>query len=256
MRAIATILVALSTAGCAPVGIELVPRQTSGSSLVTPRWVGTESSQSSVSASYDRLWLDRLVFEVEVVNQSDSTLVVDPAQFSLTLSSSTGDPPRERVLHIAPDSPARVKWRIDRESVVAPGLGDAVAGLAGIALATVVVATIMQGGEYPDLESTPVEPLPDPWAMRRAAASRMAERLGETLLHRTELAPRQQVRGELWFPARALRRVLGPRSVEVPDREWSITQSVDRRRDAPCAITLRAPDALGGQEIDYFVWSE
>ena len=263
MRALAMVILALSTVGCAPAGLlQLAPRETSHSSQANARWIASESSQSTVSASVERAWLDHLLFEVEVVNQSDSMLVVEPGQFSLTLSSSADLPDRRPPGPIAPASAERVRARLERESVVAPGLGEAAYQLAGLALATVVVAALVAGGEFPDLAPSDSEeqqaPAPDPHVSRRADAVRVLERLPQTLLGRTELAPGASVRGELWFPAHALRRSIQPEPAdEHAPTEWSITSgSRPRRRHVEYGLTLRAPAALGGQQIDYFAWRE
>jgi len=262
MRSLATVILALSTVGCAPAGLlQLAPRETSHSSQARAHWIATESSRSTVSASFERAWLDHLLFEVEVVNQSDSTLVVDPGLFSLVLTSSDDSPDRRPPNPVAPESSERVLARLERESVVAPGLSDAVLELAGLAFAMVVVATLVAGGEFPDLAPSASEeqeePAPDPHVARRAEAVQALERLPRRLLDRTELAPGTSVRGGLWFPVRALRRVIQPEPAgEDAASEWSITSSRPQRRNVQYGLTLRAPAALGGQQIDYFAWRE
>jgi hypothetical protein len=270
MRAIAMGVLALLATSCAPVGVfDLAPRETSASSRVGSHWVGTESSQATVSASFERTWLDHLLFEVEVINQSDSMLVVDPAQFSLTLSGPTDavspKPPRR----IAPESPAQVLARLERESSVGPGLSDAALGLTAVVFAAVIVAAVVAGnanltfsGTATDSEpenelespTSVFEPDRDRWGLRRSDAGRALDESPVTLLQATELPPGRSVRGEIWFSARELRRVLGPRTFNKLAGDMRITAGP--RRAADCALTLQAPAVLGGQEIDYFAWSE
>ena len=68
------------------------------------------------------------------------------------------------------------------------------------------------------------------------------------LLQQVELAPGQSVRGEVWFQAKPLKRLLGT----DPSPGNGIT-ATPPRAPSDYALTLRTPDALGGQEIQYSV---
>lgn len=78
MRAVVIGILALFCGGCAAPAFDLVSRDPGSPWLVGERWVRTESSRATVSASFDAYWLDHLIFDVEVVNQSDAPLIVDP----------------------------------------------------------------------------------------------------------------------------------------------------------------------------------
>ena len=239
MRALARVILALSTVGCAPAGLlQLAPRETSHSSRANARWIASESSQSTVSASVERAWLDHLLFEVEVVNQSDSALVVEPEQFSLTLSSSAELHDRRPPGPIAPASVERVRARLRWEYLVAPGILEEVPVFASTGcFVTVVGVALVERNWNPTDGASP----PDPRLARQAEAGLAIESLPQSLLGRTELAPGGSVRGRLWFPAKTLRRVIHP-------------ESPDQRRHIEYGLTLQAPAALGGQQIDYFAW--
>jgi hypothetical protein len=71
---------------------------------------------------------------------------------------------------------------------------------------------------------------------------RARERSIQHLLRHLALAPGESVRGELWLPARPVGRAMGS---EPSGRVSSFHD-----------ITLRTPDALGGQEIEYSVVPE
>jgi hypothetical protein len=115
MRAVVIGILALLVGGCAAPAFDLVSRDPESPWLTGNRWVRTESSRATVSTSFDHTLADHLVFEVEVVNQSDSTLVVDPERFSYTLSSSGPDLPARLRRSVAAVAPATVVARLDRE---------------------------------------------------------------------------------------------------------------------------------------------
>src|SRR5262249_10516066 len=148
------------------------------------RWVGMESNRATVSASYDRAWLDHLIFDVEVTNQSDSLLVVDPQQFSLTLSNPAGDLPRRLRQRFTPESPARVRARLGREAAVGLGITDAAMGMAGLVLGTAILIAVVEGGV--DLSTDPTAdcstptPFVDPLAVRREQARHARDSLPRT----------------------------------------------------------------------------
>jgi hypothetical protein len=261
MRVVAIGILALVAAGCAPAGqFDLVPRDPDAPWQAGGRWVGIESSRATVSASYDRAWLGHLIFDAEVVNQTDSTFVVDPEQFSLALASSAGNLPKGLRRRIPAESPDRVDARVARESAAGTGLSDAVMGFAGLVLGTAVLVALAAGdadlttSESADITSSQ-GPAVDPRAARRAEANHERDLLPEVLLHRTELAPGQSVRGELWFDARGLLRVMGTEQSDEPRSEWSIT-STPPRTPARYALRLRAPAVTGAPEIEYFVCAE
>lgn len=263
MRVVAVGILALlhlSATSCAPGRLfDLAPLDSGDGSPVDALWVETESSQSTVAASYERAWLDHLIFHVSVVNHSDTTLVIDPEKFTLALSSPDGPLTRKLMQPLQAESHERVSARLTREINIGTGLTGATRSLVGVVFTAVAVAAVgadvITGGPLPSFayaeEDEPV--MVDAWAIRRGEAARAQERLGRTLLARIELAPGQWVAGEIWFSARPLQKLLGPR----PDIETELTMTSGRtQREVECALTLRAPPAIGGQLIDYYVWSE
>jgi hypothetical protein len=256
MRLIAVGL-ALLVSGCGTTGsYDLVPRENSGNGRVGT-WTGAEATQSTVSAAYQRTWLDHLILEVEVVNHSDSSIVVDPAQFKLTLSSPADQELAPKLRRpIVPASERRVSARLAREAAVGTGITHAAAGLAGLVLLTAVTVAVVSGDEElssspGSYDTSPDDDVEDRFALRRIEASLIRERLPQTLLQRVELAPGGSVRGELWFPAKPLWQAMGPPPSGF-ESEHRIT-STPGRRDVECALTLAAPATLGGQRIDYFL---
>src|SRR5262252_8636122 len=65
MRTVAIGILALMCGGCAAPAFDLVSHDPESPWLPGQRWVRTESSRATVSASFDRYWLDHLVFDVE-----------------------------------------------------------------------------------------------------------------------------------------------------------------------------------------------
>src|SRR5262245_52571328 len=116
MRAVLIGALALLCGGCAAPAYDLVSRDPESPWLVGERWVRTESSRATVNTSYSRTYDDHLIFDVEVVNQADTPLVVDPAQFSYTIVSSANDLPRPLRRRFAAEDPHRVQTRLDHES--------------------------------------------------------------------------------------------------------------------------------------------
>lgn len=264
MRAVLIGILALTCGGCAAPAFDLVSRDPEAPWLVGQRWVRTESSRATVNASFDRFWLDRLVFEVEVVNQTDAPLVVDPKQFSFTLARSGGDLPRALEKRFAAEDPDKVRTRLEQAT---PEGGYGV--LMFVGAVAVVTLAVLAGGFDPmppaeaevrspdasdggDAAPASCDPDPGPPADGRASATgfdRERERSLRELLERTELAPGQSLRGEVWFAAKPLRQLV---SGESSGEGHGIT-ATPARAPSDHALTLRTPDALGGQEILFSV---
>jgi len=256
MRVVAIGILALLAAGCAPAQFDLVPRDPDAPWQAGGRQVGIESQQATVTASYDRAWLGRLIFDVEVVNRAESTLVVDPQQFSLALVSSDDHLPPVLGRRTPAESEEKIRARLTREATVRTGITDAAMGLAGLVVGTVVLAAVVEGGAELSTEdgasSPAVEPVGDPLERRRAEAKHERDHLPWILLHRTRLGPGESVRGELWFDARPLFRALGREPSDEPRSDWGIT-ATPTHAPVQFALGLRAPAAAGAQEFEYFV---
>jgi hypothetical protein len=266
MRAALIGILALLCGGCAAPAFDLVSRDPESPWLAGQHWVRTESSRATVNASYDRTWLDHLIFEVEVVNQSDAPLVVDPSQFTFTLASSAGKLPRPLSQHFAAEDPHRVRTQLERATPDGGGFG-ALMFAGAIAVVTLAVlagdldpippaeavgqnagfsnesTTSQASAAEPDLQQAPDD---------RATATtfeRDRQRSLRELLQRTVLAPGQSLCGEVWLPAKPLRRMLG---AESSGHGHGIT-ATPAPAPSDYALTLRTPDALGGQEVEYSV---
>lgn len=254
MRLARILFVSVIAAGCAPArSLDLVPCDLVVASSASGRWMAMESSRTTLSVAYSRTWLDHLIFDVEVVNQGDSTLVVDPAQFSLGALSSSGRLPQDMRRRFPAESPEAVRARLVREAAVGRGFGDALLGFTGIVLGTAVAVAIARGDAELYTEpaagsGTPVDPL----AVRRNDARRALEDLPQTLLLPTRVAPGRMVRGEVWFEARPLFRMLALDDDDDPGSEWSIT-ATPRHAATEYAIELRAPEAAGAQEVEFIL---
>jgi hypothetical protein len=258
MRVAAMAILALLCGGCAAgPAFDLVARDPESPWLAGQRWVRTESSRATVNASYDRTFLNHLVFEVEVVNQTDAPLVVDPKQFTFTLASSSNNTPRGLRRRFSAEDPARVRARLDREVSGEQSLGGAVLGLAGAVAVVALAVTVAELDPAPSDGQVYMDASDDRYqqavAAERAQTEEHRRSCGHALrdlLARTELAPGQSVRGELWLPAWPLRRMVDADT--QPDHGSSIT-ATPARAASDHALTLRTPDGLGGQEIDYSI---
>jgi len=119
MRAVTIGILALLCGGCAAGQFDLVPRDPEAPWVAGPRQVRVESSTATVKTAYDGIWLDHLAFMVEVVNQTDSVLVVDPQRFALTLATSAPEEPYE----LAAADPTSIRAVRYREEWICPFIG-------------------------------------------------------------------------------------------------------------------------------------
>src|SRR5437762_8998561 len=89
MRWLAGLLVLVLAAGCAPDSIfQLTSRDPDARWSQGLQLVRKESDGVSVVASFERSLGAYLVFDVTIVNRSDSTFLIEPEQFTYTLASS------------------------------------------------------------------------------------------------------------------------------------------------------------------------
>ena len=262
MRAVVIVIVALLAGGCAASrNLDLVSRDPQSPWEEGHRWVRTESSVATVTMSFDRIWDDYLDFQAEVVNHSDSTLRVDPEQFSFTLASSGDELPaklKQSFPATAPDAAlARLDRQIKSQARVGP-LTEMVAGL--VVLAAMAVEAVEFGDMSLSVDKTDgsscIQPQPtttesaafEPEAQPRVT-QKIRDRNAKALLRATDLAPGATVRGEIWMPAWPVRKAAGP---EEPTDDQSITAP---KKHVPAFhdLTVRVPAAVGGQEFEYSI---
>jgi hypothetical protein len=243
-------IVALMCGGCAGPSFDLVSRDPESPWLVGDQRVRTESSLASVNTAFNGVWLDHLIFEVEVVNQSDSTLVVDPEGFTYTLSSS-GKLPKGLKRTVAAAGPDAVVARLDKaiwRQEDASFIVTALVGLtiiAAVALGTVEFGTVVESVQGAELATVDNHPDPTPAMQLRRARESYVTRL----LRRVELSPGESVRGEVWLPAGPVVKAMGP----IPSQSDVSITATPPRKQADHGLTLRTPAELGGQEIDFSV---
>lgn len=251
MRTVTIGALALLAGGCASMPMyDLVPRGVEPPWLQGQHWVQSESEHATLMAAFDRTWADWLVFDVEVVNRSDSTLRIDPGEFSFTLSSSRGDlraAIREPVHAVDPGSLMGTvdRWipRVARD----PAAVEMVEPFRG---SPALAESAQDRDDPPALETTPPEEQgPLNYEQRMAELWMLRDRWASTVLVLTYLPPGHAVSGTVWLPAWPLRQALGPTRYE---NTLSITAQPSRLA-GDHALTLWAPPALGAQRIDYDV---
>jgi hypothetical protein len=261
MRAVLIGILALLVGGCAAPAFDLVSRDPESPWLAGNRWVRTESSRATITTSFARTLADHLVFEVEIVNQSDSTLVVDPERFSYTLSSSARDLPARLRRDVAALAPANVVTRLDKEAARlhkeyerGPDQGLLITAVAGAVLIAALALDVVEFGEMGSVSHQETsggidisfqDPPPPPWP----DPSRLRDRCVVRLLQRVTLAPGETVRGDLWLPAAPVRKAIDP---TASAGEMSIT-ALGPPAIPDYGLTLRAPAELGGQEFEYSI---
>jgi len=260
MRAVMIGILALCCGGCAAApAIDLVSRDPESPWLVGQHWVRTESSRATVSTSFDRAWLDHLIFEVEVVNQTDSALVVDPTQFSYRLSSSGDDLPARLKGSFPAVPPKTVVSQLDKQISRRSDENLIVTGITVLAVVAAIAFNRVESVDIPELTAQSSSRSSrvalydgDPGEQRVPDRRRAREMCLQALLPHTTLAPGASVRGELWLPAWPVYKAVGSAPSE---NDLSIT-AAPARAPADHEITLRTPDALGAQEIEYSVCAE
>src|SRR5437899_534528 len=105
MRRVAIPVLAALAGGCASATlIDLASRDAGARWLAGHQWVRHESGQAAVIASYDRNWGSVLLFDVTVVNRSDSTLRIEPREFTFALSSTRDEPQQDRFAAADPEA--------------------------------------------------------------------------------------------------------------------------------------------------------
>ena len=260
MRTIAIGILALLAGGCAGGReFDLVPRDPQAPWQVGDHRVWTESSRASVSMAFDRPWFGYLVFDVEVVNRSDSALRVDPTHFSYSLASSDGQLPREvrrRFAALAPETAfPQLEKLVHRRSAT----GAITSFVATVVVLTAIAVNAVEFGDY---SYSSDEPGGDACAQSASAAAdretfetvaktdqRILDQAAKRLLRVTELAPGATVRGELWMPAWPVKHAVGPEkmandpSITLPKQHAATYQG----------LTLHVPAEVGGQEFDYSI---
>ena len=261
MRRVAMGLVAMLAAGCAapatqlfdlsPRGLEAVPADGSAS-------VRVEATTVTFVATFAGMWADLIVFDIEVTNHSDSTMVLDPAAFSYTLSSVRGrraNVPRRPVPALVPEQAVAAidRWLQAEERSHAAKVGfQTFFDL--VDLAVYAFASYELGPEetYEHGQANLAR-----WEARSLASDEFHEHSWQQrmrryeakarMLHRAKLRPGRSATGSLFLPASHLRLALGP-----DENSASITAPVSRAA-ADFRLTLHAPGALGAPPIEYAI---
>lgn len=263
MRRVAMSLVAMLAAGCAPATqvFDLAPHGLDAVPADGPAAVRIESTPATLVATFAGMWADFLVFDVEVVNHTDSTLVLDPAAFSYTLSSRTIRLAKSLRKPVAALAPEQAAAGIDR-ALGARERGHAVAaGFQGLFdLVVFAVDAFASGDSAPDEKEAQLQAdleraeahadanhAFDEWAIGQRTTEYEAN---ARMLHCTELPPGRSASGSVFLPGKVVRDALGPDEPGGYGNHGSITEPVSQPANE-FRLTLHAPAALGAQRIDY-----
>jgi hypothetical protein len=242
--------------------VDLLPRGVGACRPASARDVRQESSGATVVASFAGPWRQWLVFDITVVNRSDSVLEVAPEQFSISLARSRGQ--RTRVLgrSIHAVGPERTLDVLDRGQSRESLLWGALLGLEGaVMVANVVSAIAGSAQETPEDQDAHAQLAEDLLALGRAtldaSGARMEDlddehyRWARSALLRTALAPGASVSGTIALPGAPFRRLLAPYE-PLPEGDWTIT-GPPKRPPRGYRLTLHAPSNLGGQRFEFDV---
>ena len=254
-------VLAVLAGGCTPaVLLDLTPRDARGSAASDPWKAVGESTNATLTVAFEGACGDCLLFDINVVNQSDSLLRADPGEFSCVVSSTRRDLSASLRRPVSALEPDAATPHLERDLASGARL-DAVLGAVGfLVLATLLVADIASGqspfaedGESAEVESC-AAPGPSPsaidsYASWSAQRMRLRERWSQDALRPTVLEPGASAHGLIALPAGPLRRALGPD--EVADSR-SIT-SFGSRPASDLRLVLRAPAVLGPQKFEFDV---
>src|SRR5262245_4193172 len=265
MRALAIILLALMSCGCAAGRqFDLVARDPEAPWQFGQHRVRVESSRSTISADYDRTWLDHMIFEVEVVNQTDSAMVVDPERFSYTLASS-GAMPSSVQGSFAALAPSAILWRVPRAAERSTSGNDAgrfTTAVPGLVILAAFALNVVEFGDQPSSDPPAEDASSNEYTSRftgpngcqppsrESQLQATVDHYAPRLLQWTKLPPGGTVRGEVWLPAWPVCRVAGM----GPSDEDHL--SITSRKQLPPGdhqLTLHTPRELGGEEIEFSV---
>lgn len=261
MRTMALGIAALLAGGCASAPmVDLVPRG-AGASSARACDVRLESTEATVVAHFAGPWRQWFVFDLTVVNRSDSALVVAPEDFSITLARDHPQKTLGRAIHAVGSE--RVLDVLDsgqsRESVLW-GLLLGLEGAAMVANAVGTIAADVQGSaDDQDAHKQLAEDLGVLGTITVNAAATRTEDLSDehyrwarSALLRTVLAPRASVSGTIAVPGTPFRSLLAPYEPAPDESDWSITGPPRRPRHG-YRLTLHTPTNLGGQRFEFDV---
>lgn len=244
-------------AGCSPAPVlRLTALEPSAPWQQGSQLVRRDSSGVVVTAAFERTWEGNLVFDLEVTNRSDATVVLDPVAIHYTVVPAEGarsGPAGRAVLALDPEQQlARLDRLVASENanqstgLLLDMIGGVLEGAAALAARGTATEAEADEDQRRDLE-------------REAARHRDDERHATTLatladrraywarqaLRRTDLAPGETAAGKVLLPAGPLGRVTrGPRD-RWPARRVARTPAAEQR------LQLHVPPVTNPEGIPY-----
>jgi len=254
-------VLAVLAGGCAPaVSLDLMPRDGGGSAASDPWTMVGESTNATLTATFDGACGDCLLFDITVVNRSDSVLRINPREFSCAVSSKRKGLSARLRRPVSALEPDAATPYLERDLASGAKLEGVLGAVGFLVLATVLVADIASGQspfaddgesaeEQPCAAPGPSSSADDSYASWSDQRTRLRERWSRDALRPTVLEPAASAHGLVALPAGPLRRALGPE--EVRDSR-SIT-SFGSRPASDLRLVLHAPAALGPQTFEFDV---
>lgn len=210
------LLLVLLAAGCRPATVyQLTTREPDARWHQGRQLIRREADGVSMVASFDRTWGRYLVFEVVIINHSDSTIMVEPRAFSYSVAAENGAIPDKLARPVAAVDPESELAQLDKWASAQQSSHEMNSMMNALGEVLDVAADIAEAGSRTDEEKsldaqqdlgraverqnerqdhaatmTNLAVLRDYWASRA--------------LRRTELEPRQSIGGKIALPTNVL----------------------------------------------------
>src|SRR6266487_563556 len=230
MRKVAIGVLGILAVGCASTAMfELAPRDGDGRWLAGQQWLERGSGGAAIAVSFERIWLDRVLFDVSVTNRSDSTIHIDPRDFSYTLTSQGGELPARLRRPFAAIDPECELAGLDQQmaqQASSHGVTELMNAVVGV---VDLVDDLAEAGrrtreaqDQHDREQRERETQShreqEDFATSMASLSQVRDRLASSALRRTDLLPGQSICGKISLPAGPVRRAVGHPAVDDTSR--------------------------------------
>ena len=258
-RSIGFSVCVLAAVGCQEAAVfQLTSREPDARWLLGQQVLHRQTEATFLEVSFHRSLENYLVFDVSIANNSDSTLLIAPEDFSYVLAPAHGELPAGPS-YAAIDPDAQIA-SLDRRAATEKAEHDTRVALgAAVDLTDMVAGLITSGSRTDDERSLDAQRDLEREAQRRvedddyestvADLERLRDHWASGTLRRTHLSPRQSVGGRLALPAGPVRAFLGPPRRDRNSIQYDKREAVEKY----CRLILRSRVGDGTHEMIFEV---